>query len=165
MHPLAFPSGEGGPRGAVNEEDEVCTALTFRNFSPYPRRCFFASPNSPKNYTNFTSLCKSEKVGDIRFFSKILLTRSFPQVKFSYLPSKTLDFALKSNTFAQLPQSFPQTVGKIRKKQIGFCRIYKVHKKVCGKARAGASFFDFCLTLRGICDIIRVRKYIHSERT
>ena len=124
----------------------------------------FMSENLPKNYTNFTTLCKSEKVEDIRFFSKILLTRSFPQAKFSSSPSKNLDFALKSITFTQLPQSFPQSVGKLRKKYIGFCRIYKVHKKGCGKAWLGSSFFEFCLTLRGICDIINLRKFIHSER-
>jgi len=109
-------------------------------------------------------LCKSEKVDDIQFFSKILLTRSFPQVKFSASPSKSLDFALKSDTFTQLPQSFPQTVGKIRKKQIAFCRIYKVHKKGCGKGWGGSDFFEKPLTLRSICDIIKLRKYIHSER-
>ena len=122
------------------------------------------SKNLPKNYTNFTSLCKSEKVDDIRIFLKILLTRSFPQVKFSASPSKNLDFALKSDTFTQLPQSFPQYMGKIRKKQIDFCRIYKVHKNGCGKGGGESDFFEKPLTLRGIYDIIRLRKYIHSER-
>ena len=28
MHPYAFPSGERGPRGAVNEESTVCIART-----------------------------------------------------------------------------------------------------------------------------------------
>ncbi len=55
-------------------------------------------------------------------------------------------------------------MGKIRKKTIDFCRIYKVHKYGCGKARCGASFFEFCLTLRYIYDIIILRKYIHPER-
>ena len=55
-------------------------------------------------------------------------------------------------------------MGKIRKKQIDFCRIYKVHKNGCGKGWDGSDFFEKPLTLRGIYDIIRLRKYIHSER-
>jgi len=97
--------------------------------------------NVTKNYTNFTSLCKSEKVDDILFFSKILLTRGFPQVKFSASPSKSLDFALKSDTFTQLPQSFPQHVGKIRKKADRFLSDIQSAQKRLWKRLGRVGFF------------------------
>lgn len=40
-----------------------------------------------------------------------------------------------------------------------------MHKRRCGKATITAAFFEFYLTLRAICAIIKLRNYTHPERT
>ena len=49
---------------------------------------FWGGKNPPKNYTNFTSLCKSENLSKKENFSKILLTNAFSCVKIMSVSNK-----------------------------------------------------------------------------
>jgi len=129
-----------------------------------PKCIFILSRGYGKKLCNFHKFVqKWESYGYQKFF-KNTLDKEFSTGKIFFWDVKKLWFALKNATFTQLPQGFPQPMGKMRKKQSEFCRIYKVHKCCCGKPYCSTYFFDFCLTLGYICGIIMLRKYIHPER-
>jgi len=92
-----MPPTDAGSRSEseLSGEKNIISFFVFlHNFSSKrnKNRLFHLSSLFRKKYTNFTSLCKSENLSKKENFSKILLTGSFPQAKFSFPTPKSLDF-------------------------------------------------------------------------
>ena len=107
------------------------------------KRLFSLSSLFRKKYTKFTSLCKSENISKNGDFSKILLTRSFPQVKFSLSTQKSLDLPWKTILLHSYHKVFPNPWGNSEKSETNFVGYTNCTKDVVEKPRAGRLFLNF----------------------